>query len=88
MYYQDFLIPAGGRYQAGVTLENEQDRVAVLDLHSRDVPFTREQLRPLTSVIVHLRRAVHLSAVLAERLERVALLRTAIDGQGLRDSHI
>lgn len=83
MYYQDFLIPSGGRYQAGVTLENDQDCMAVLDLHSRDAPFTREQLLPWTSVIAHLRRAVRLGALLIEHLQREVLLRKAVDLQGM-----
>jgi DNA-binding CsgD family transcriptional regulator len=83
MYFQDFLIPSGGRYQAGLVLENNQDCQAVLDIHSQEAPFEREQLLPWAPVIAHLRRAVRLTAAFAAHLEREALLRRAIDNQGV-----
>ncbi|WP_428488262.1 hypothetical protein [Rhodopila sp.] len=83
MYFQDFLIPSGGRYQTGVTLENDQDRLAVLDLHSRDAPLKRDEVLSWTSVIAHLRRAVRLSTVFTEHLERETMLRTAIERAGI-----
>lgn len=82
-YFQEFLIPHGGRYQAGIILENNDQHLMALDLHARAVPFEREKLLPWTSVIAHLRRAVCLSAILAEHLQRESLLKTAIDRQGI-----
>ena len=83
MSYQDFLIPSGGRYQAGVVLENDRDWLTVLDIHSRDAPFERQQLAAWAPLFGHVRRAIRLSAAFAEQLAREALLWQTIDRNGL-----
>ncbi len=81
-YFQEFLIPSGGRYQAGVILENDANHVTVLDVHSREAPLERKQLARWSPVIGHFRRSVRLSALLAEQLAQGMLLRKAIDHHG------
>ncbi len=80
-YFQEFLIPSGGRFQAGVTLLNDENCVAMLDVHARDVPFERGQLALWAPVIAHLRRAIRLAIVLTRHSEREARLRAALDRQ-------
>ncbi|WP_428492734.1 hypothetical protein [Rhodopila sp.] len=82
-YFQDFLVPAGGRYQSGVTLVNDQHSLAVLDVHTRNTPLKRERLMEWAPMIAHLRRAVRIGAVLKEGIEQGLLLRQAVDREGM-----
>jgi DNA-binding CsgD family transcriptional regulator len=82
-YFQEFLIPGGGRFQAGVTLENDQTRVVMLDLHLREEPISREKLERWNYVFDHLRRSIRLSVRLADQHTTNTLLRSAIDSQGI-----
>ena len=82
-YFQDFLIPAGGRYQTGITLANDLRHVAVLDIHTRESPVSHDQLERLQPVVSHLLRSVELSRRLAVPLARGELLKEALRHLGI-----
>jgi DNA-binding CsgD family transcriptional regulator len=82
-YFQEFLVPSGGRFQTGITLENDANHVTMLDVHSRNAPLERKRLAHWRPVIEHLRRSIHLSVRLAASLAEGHLLREVIDCQGI-----
>jgi DNA-binding NarL/FixJ family response regulator len=82
-YFQEFLIPAGGRYQTGITLANDANQVIALDLHTRHSPASLERLQRLQPALAHFRHSVALSAQLAIPLARGELLKQALDFLGI-----
>jgi DNA-binding CsgD family transcriptional regulator len=80
--YQDYLIPLGGRYMGGWSLENNEATLAALTMQARDAPFERKKVARWASVAQHARQAVALSLQLAERMSQAAMLRQAIDSAG------
>jgi DNA-binding CsgD family transcriptional regulator len=82
-FYQDYLLPLGGRYLGGWMLVNDERLVSSLVLHARDAPFDRKKVERWGSMAQHARRAVALSLQLAERMSQGAVLRQVIDNAGL-----
>lgn len=79
-FYQDLLMPIGGRYIAGF-LEAPGNLHFTLSLHRRDAPFERQSLEPWQAVAQHARNAVAISSALAPRLAAGDLFRRAVDSQ-------
>lgn len=78
-FYQDFLMPIGGRYMGGWVLENTPTNLMLLALHRRRTRFERAEFAPWEAVAQHARHAVSLSSALAPRLAAGEVLREAID---------
>ena len=78
-YYQDFLIPSHGRYQAGWNLESNSDRVTALGLHKCKSRFERNELAAWEPVARHARHAAQLSVELGTRLAHGEMMRQAVD---------
>src|SRR5580700_6467299 len=81
-FYQDYLLPLGGRYVGGWMLVNDERLVSSLVLHARKAPFERKKVARWGSMAQHARHAVALSLQLAERMSQAAMLRQAIDNAG------
>lgn len=79
-FYQDLLIPVGGRYIAGF-LEAPDNLHFTLSLHRRDRPFERNSLEPWQAVAKHARNAVAISSALAPRLAAGDAFRQAAELQ-------
>jgi DNA-binding CsgD family transcriptional regulator len=79
-FYQDLLIPVGGRYIAGF-MEASENLHFTLALHRRDTPFQRDDLASWQAVAKHVRNAVAISSALAPRLAAGESFRSAVDQQ-------
>lgn len=82
-YYQDLLLPKGGRYIAFWKPEDNAQRCISLALHRRRARFERGELAGWGTVADHARHAVSLAGALGPRLAEGDLLRQAIDHQGM-----
>jgi DNA-binding CsgD family transcriptional regulator len=80
-FYNDFCIPAGFRYMAGVQLYHGHDCDAVIGFLKRvgADPFDNEEVRVLRSLIPHLRRVAQLQQRLIGAQAQSSQLSAALD---------
>jgi len=80
-FYQDFLIPFGGRYLACAKIMDDQHLNAVIGFHRNAGagPFDRENLKTIGKVIPHLSQAALLFRRVSELNEENARLSNALD---------
>ncbi len=82
-YFQDFLIPQGGRYMAGWTLEHSAERMVALAFHSPRAPFEREAIEKFAVVAEHVRVAFSLTERVAGDLQRGDSFRQVLNQTGV-----
>jgi DNA-binding CsgD family transcriptional regulator len=80
-FYQDFLLPSGGRYVAGGKLCDDGTRAAIIGIHrgADRGPFDTAGLTRIRLLLPHLRRAIQIHQGLEATATEAGLLRAALD---------
>jgi DNA-binding CsgD family transcriptional regulator len=81
-FYQDFLIPSGVRYLAGVRLDRESGHDALMGFnrHLGESAFEERDLERLQTLLPHLRQVARLHNRMSRLEENASRLSGALDG--------
>jgi DNA-binding CsgD family transcriptional regulator len=81
-FYQEFVIPHGGRYMAACVLDRNSTSLLRLALHTREEPLARDPLSRYLPIFRHIRASARLSGKLRAYGEPAELLSNALDKNG------